>query len=649
MKLSSKIILGFSAVCLIFIILSTVMIISLLGVQKGTNLLEKTIMPTMTAASQTQYAVAIEGLFTLDYNYSSTNTGSWDTAREFSVTIHKLLEEIKVHATDPNLASNQQVQTQIKALNDSYNAFEAITTPLPETLTKMAAQQANIVNGHDAFLVVTEKFMADQQRLLDEDFVKNDNAMAKRRAERMQEIAQLETLNGEMVSEVQRGLLYRDMTHFEKAKKHIGDILALISRIENDIWSETTRKFVAEMRQTAENNSRSLTELATISEFNLSTTAKRAELRDASLASARQLGETMRDLNAAITTQATSALTKVVFSLIIGLVIALIISAAMSMFITRSITKPINHLIEILSEGAQEVDNASGQLSTASNTLAEGATENAASLEETSAALEELSSMTRRNADNAMEANALMSEGRAAVTKAEQSMNQAIKAMEEITISGNEISKIIKTIDEIAFQTNLLALNAAVEAARAGEAGAGFAVVADEVRNLAIRSADAAKNTADLIASTITNINSGSEMVNATSESFTIVSSHSAKVGELLAEVAEASKEQSQGIGQITTAMSEMDKVTQSNAASAEESASAAGQLSNQAGNLLEAVEGLDGLVHGQGHGISIKAKKPGSGKKMPTSLPAPPAKSKAAPKEKNGGSNMLDDDFGDF
>jgi methyl-accepting chemotaxis protein len=271
----------------------------------------------------------------------------------------------------------------------------------------------------------------------------------------------------------------------------------------------------------------------------------------------------------------------------------------LGIFIAKDITGPINHIIEVLSEGAQEVDTASSELSSASNTLADGATENAASLEQTSAALEELSSMTKRNSDNAVDANSLMILTNDAVNKAEGSMTNVMQAMEQIATSGNEIGKIIKTIDDIAFQTNLLALNAAVEAARAGEAGAGFAVVADEVRNLAIRSADAAKNTADLIESTISNINSGSEMIHSTSENFHSVSVNSSKVLQLVSEVAEASKEQTQGINQISTAMSQMDKVTQNNAASAEESSSSAGELSNHAANLMAAVEDITHLVHG--------------------------------------------------
>lgn len=210
-----------------------------------------------------------------------------------------------------------------------------------------------------------------------------------------------------------------------------------------------------------------------------------------------------------------------------------------------------------------EVDEASGM-------LAEGVTENAASLEETSAALEELSSMTARNAENSGEANSLMQETQGTVETALTSMTDLGKAMEDIASSGEKIGRIIKTIDEIAFQTNLLALNAAVEAARAGEAGAGFAVVAEEVRNLAIRSAEAAQNTAQLISFTIQNISSGTNLVETANTNFGSVAEFSQKVANLLSDVAEASKEQAQGIGQITTAMTQMDKVTQGNAAAAQ-------------------------------------------------------------------------------
>ena len=320
---------------------------------------------------------------------------------------------------------------------------------------------------------------------------------------------------------------------------------------------------------------------------------------EAMLNSVNELQDTANKLTTETTSTVTRAVGGVITSLIIGLLSAFLVSALTSYFIIRSITLPINRLINLLNEEAEGVEQAALNMTTTSNSLAEGATENAASLEETSAALDELSSMTQRNAETSTEANGLMIKANDAVRRANQSMDKVISAMTEISTSGAEIGKIIKTIDEIAFQTNLLALNAAVEAARAGEAGAGFAVVADEVRNLAIRSADAAKSTADLIAGTITNIASGEEMVKVTAENFQTVESHSTKVSELLSGVAEASKEQSLGITQINTAMHEMDRVTQTTAASADESATSAVKLTDQAETLLEAVGDLGRLVHG--------------------------------------------------
>jgi methyl-accepting chemotaxis protein len=285
--------------------------------------------------------------------------------------------------------------------------------------------------------------------------------------------------------------------------------------------------------------------------------------------------------------------------MIIGVAVTLVLSLVASTALIRGITGPLARISAALSESSGEVNQSSRELSSASQQVAEGNSRNASALEETSASLEELTSMTRRNSDNILETQGLMRGTTESVENSERSMTRVMDAMGQIAVSGNEIGKIIKTIDEIAFQTNLLALNAAVEAARAGEAGAGFAVVADEVRNLAIRSADAAKTTAELIAKTIENITSGSQMVKQTSDNFEAVVTDARKINALIGEVAEASKEQSIGIGQINSAMNEMDQVTQSNAAVSEETASAASALFGEAERLERQIQDLMGLIYG--------------------------------------------------
>jgi methyl-accepting chemotaxis protein len=287
---------------------------------------------------------------------------------------------------------------------------------------------------------------------------------------------------------------------------------------------------------------------------------------------------------------------------VIGMTVGVILSLALGLWLSLSISRPIKHIIDGLEDGSDQVASASGQVSSASQSLAEGASEQAASIEETSASMEELSSMVRQNSENAAQADALMRDANRVVDQAEESMNQLTRSMEEISTASEETSKIIKTIDEIAFQTNLLALNAAVEAARAGEAGAGFAVVADEVRNLALRAAEAAKNTTNLIEATIKNIKDGGMMVTKTSQDFSEVARSTSKVGELVAEISAASKEQAQGIDQINKAVSEMDKVVQQNAASAEENASASEEMNSQSEQMKNFVGELVMVVSGNGN-----------------------------------------------
>lgn len=259
--------------------------------------------------------------------------------------------------------------------------------------------------------------------------------------------------------------------------------------------------------------------------------------------------------------------------------------------------RPIRRIAAQLNEGANQVADASNQLAAASQSLAEGASTQASSLQETSSSLEEMSAMTRTNAENAGKANDLAARARTNADQGDKTMTQLNSAMDSINSSSTEISKIIKVIEEIAFQTNLLALNAAVEAARAGEHGKGFAVVAEEVRNLAQRSAQAAKDTTNLIEGSVQRAREGASVAHDASTALQSIINDVAQVAELLGGINQASREQAQGVEQVNIAVSSIDKVTQQNASNAEESASASEELRAQAESVKAQVNELLGLV----------------------------------------------------
>lgn len=276
----------------------------------------------------------------------------------------------------------------------------------------------------------------------------------------------------------------------------------------------------------------------------------------------------------------------------------LLISLALFFVIRRS-TRPLDAAIGAITESAKQVASASDQVSSTSQELADGSTHQAASIQETSASLEEMSAIMHRNAENTEQVDALIKQASQVANQANSSMAELTGSMEQISAASQEISKIIKTIDEIAFQTNLLALNAAVEAARAGAAGAGFAVVADEVRNLAMRSAEAARNTAGLIESTVRKVKDGSEVVVKTNSAFSQVADSVLKATGLVGEITAASREQALGIKQVSTAVASMDTVVQQAAVSAEESASLSVEMNTQADTLKEVVARLAVLIGG--------------------------------------------------
>jgi methyl-accepting chemotaxis protein len=340
--------------------------------------------------------------------------------------------------------------------------------------------------------------------------------------------------------------------------------------------------------------------LQTVMEKRDAITKKRAVVIATACANAQAMADLgLGDANTGAE-QSVTAMSASTIALIIGIATILVIAVVLSVRIIRSITGPIRLATQAISSAVEQTASASGQVSSASQTLAQGANEQAASLEETAASVEEMSSVVRRNADNANKAKEIAAEARKAADQGANDMRAMVHSMEAIKGASDEVSKIIKTIDEIAFQTNILALNAAVEAARAGESGAGFAVVADEVRSLAQRCAEAAKETAGKIEGSIARTTEGHRISERVAASLGEITAKVHQVDQLVSEVSVATREQASGIEQVNTAIRQMDGVTQSNAASAEECASSSEELSAQAESLRETVTDLVRMVEGE-------------------------------------------------
>jgi methyl-accepting chemotaxis protein/methyl-accepting chemotaxis protein-1 (serine sensor receptor) len=342
---------------------------------------------------------------------------------------------------------------------------------------------------------------------------------------------------------------------------------------------------------------------AALQKNTLSTITKESQAKMASLS--KIASEQVAEI--AASNQSTVALSVSLIGIMVLLALGI---GAIVIYIVRGINSALERTVVELAEGADQIASASSQVSASSQSLAQGASEQAASLEETSASSEEINSMAHKNTENAAAMAKLVGDSKTEFVNTNRQLGEMMAAMEGINDSSGRIAKIIKIIDEIAFQTNILALNAAVEAARAGEAGMGFAVVADEVRSLAQRSAQAAKDTAALIEDSVAKSEAGKTKLGGVVDSIQRISGEFNSIGILVDEVSHGSTEQSTGIGQIGRALSQMEQVTQTTAASAEESAAAAEQLNAQSESMKELTGRLNSMVGARmGSDISLQTR----------------------------------------
>ncbi len=597
MTLGKKIALGFGSLIVIATLLGGMAIFSMKSVGTSAVELATGYVPETQVATELGDAVAATQLAVRSYGLTA-DPAYLDPIEKGLAALHKGMQSgQKLAEAHPELVKLHE------HLNDLGPALKSYEDYIGQTKSKneeIVATREKLNKTAADFMTNIDKLIATQNSRLEKEITSFTEA------NKLQERRQKLSLAGDIRSlgynarvSVFKSQALRDgkilddgLQYFEAMDKSFGQLLALL-QIQEDIAELKNVQADAHAYRDA------MIEIKTANAALVELGAKRLAAAEQvqNLADETQTTGMSRTVEAS--TASSQKLAAASSIMIVGLVLALVLGIVVAILIIRGTTKVLTTVSTALGDGSEQIASAAGQVSSASQSLAEGASEQASSLEETSSSLEEMSSMTRRNTDNAVKVNDLARQARTAADTGASDMNAMAAAMKEIKTSGDDIAKIIKTIDEIAFQTNILALNAAVEAARAGEAGMGFAVVADEVRNLAQRAAQSAKETSAKIENSVTKTAQGVQISEKVAQSLQEIITKVRQVDELAAEVASASKEQSQGISQVNVAVAQMDKVTQSNAASAEESASAAEELNAQAACLKGSVAELLQLVGG--------------------------------------------------
>jgi methyl-accepting chemotaxis protein len=620
LSLGAKIISGFCVIILMLIILGGVATWQMQSASGRSQRLANEFVPGTNLANALDNAVNEANLQIRTYIYE-LDPKLYAKAKENLDHVGTALDALeKLVATSPDMASAME---SIKKTRTNYQAWSALVEKSHEVVDNYLAHRDLADAMAESLFENGTKYQATiLQRLRESIDANKDLDLAPDRITKIKGISDVLNALAEIRVHIKKAIILR---HPEAVLDEASKLDALFQRLEEidrlTINAEQ-KKQISTLLESGHKYQEAVQLLGGYMQTLTDLGQKRGALMNDIRSTAAALSENCNEQTGSEAGISRDALQASSRNVIIGVVIGFVLSLLLAWFITRSIAGPLRVMIASLTSASEQVSSAAGQVSQSSQRMASGASEQAASLEETTASLQELAASTRQNADNARQADALSQEANRTAMAGEGEANRIAgevanhlanltRAVADIKKSTEQTQQVVETIDEIAFQTNLLALNAAVEAARAGEAGMGFAVVADEVRNLAQRSTEEVKNTSELMKQAKTSTERVLE-VTATVEqylkravgeamvgSFKQVVGATEKVTHLMAEVSAASDEQAKGVEQINSAIAEMDRVTQENAASAEESAAASEELNAQADDLMQSVMAMTSLVRG--------------------------------------------------
>jgi len=607
MKLGTKIACGFGSLLAIAIILGALGVYNMTKVKGVAEDLAAKYVPEVGMANDVE-RWSLNTMYEAR-GYAFTEEASYlESARKNIAEVKTHLQTAEEHAKKYALPV---LGESVKKASDELGQYESLLEETVKVTDAMAAEKTVLDEAAAEYMGVCHSFLASQMESLRQEM---STAMAQQASfaasqptvseEALKERLMKTTLVNDVIDlgntiriGAWRSMATRDPKLFKETEEIFTQVNAKLDELKAVTRQEKNLREIEECRAAGQKYLGAMQGYLTNWQKREDLGVQRNTAANAVLAAATDTATYGMDTTKKASEEAASSLNMASKTTIIGLIIGVLVGITLAIFITRSITGPIRRVIEGLLSSSDQTSSAAGQVSSASQSLAEGTSSQASAIEETSSTMEEMTSMTRQNAANANEAKNIAEATKSAADKGADAMTKMSAAIDDIKKSSDETAKIVKTIDEIAFQTNLLALNAAVEAARAGEAGKGFAVVAEEVRNLAQRSAEAAKNTANMIEASVKNADNGVHISREVGDSLNEIADAARKVNDLVGEISAASTEQAQGIEQISKAVLQMDQVTQQAAANAEESASASEELSAQAEELRRMVNELSALV----------------------------------------------------